>query len=501
MSDQPEQMRGATEMSSDPETSVGLPNIVVAGRPNVGKSTLFNRLLGRRRAITDSQPGVTRDVLSERWVCAGREVLLSDTGGVAEEGDGFRELVSERALAAVREAACVLFVVDVTDITGEDLELMERLRPYSEKTILVANKADNEKRELLAYELYEHGFPEIVPVSAEHARGVEALLDSIRAKLTDARGGAGAAAQPPGSRADGAGASSEAAATPPESAGTPARATATPEPVEAPEQAPIRIAILGKPNTGKSTLANALTESEHSLVSEIPGTTRDVIAGHFSVKGQSYQLLDTAGIRRKNRVTEAVEYYSVNRAISAIDECDVVYLMIDAPEGVTEQDKKIARLAVDRGRAILIVMNKWDLVQNIGNVFNAVADRTRYLFPILQFAPILAISARDRMGLPKLLKATKSTFEQLNRRVETGPLNRALEQWVSETQPPMVQRRRLKLRYITQVQTNPVVFLLFANRAEGFPESYLSYIKNRIRSEFGFPDIPFRLEVRDQARS
>jgi GTP-binding protein len=490
--------------------------VVIAGRPNVGKSTLFNRLLGRRRAITDAEPGVTRDVLSEPWLCGGREALLSDTGGVSDEGDEFHELVSARALGAVEQASCILLVVDVTEITGEDQELMERLRPHRDKTVLVANKADNENREIQAYELYEYGFEEIVPISAEHARGIETLLETIGKHLDagsseapdaqapdapDARVGSPATAE--GGRAARAAADAQSERGETTTSGAEPGAEPDADPGAEPDAAerPIRIAVLGKPNTGKSTLANALTDHDYSIVSELPGTTRDVIAAEFSVKGTTYQLLDTAGMRRKSRVSEGVEYYSVNRAVRALEECDVVYLMIDAPEGVTEQDKKIARLAVDRGRAVIIVMNKWDLVSNIGNIFNAIADRTRHMFPVLSFAPIVAVSARERTGFPKLLKTTRSAFRQLNRRVETGPLNRALERWVDETQPPMVGNRRLKLRYITQVQANPVVFLLFANRVQGFPESYLSYIKNRIRAEFGFPDIPFRLEVRHQARS
>lgn len=446
-----------------------LPSVVIAGRPNVGKSTLFNRLLKRRRAITDASPGVTRDVVSERWSCDGIEAVLSDTGGVASSGDEFRELVSERALAAVKAAGCILLVVDVTEITGEDEELMERLRPYAQKTLLVANKVDSEKREALSYDLYRYGYSEIVSISAEHARGMDALYAALRARLAEAVEAS--------ERTD-----SDVAA-------------------EAAAQTPIRIAILGKPNTGKSTLANALTFSENSIVSELPGTTRDTVAAQFTESGTTYQLLDTAGIRRKNKVSEAVEYYSVNRAIKALEECDVVHLVIEAPESVTEQDKKIARLAVDRGRAVTIVLNKWDLMADIGNVFNAVADRIRHVFPVLHFAPIVAVSAKNRSGLTKLLETTRAQFEQLNHRVDTGPLNRALQRWLEETPPPTVNNRRLKIRYITQAKTNPVMFVLFANRAKGIPENFLNYIKNRIRAELGFSDIPVRLEVRHQARS
>jgi GTP-binding protein len=259
----------------------------------------------------------------------------------------------------------------------------------------------------------------------------------------------------------------------------------------------IRIAVLGQPNTGKSTLVNSLTDSETSLVSEIPGTTRDVVEGSFEYRGVTYEALDTAGIRRKQSVTENVEYYSVNRAIGSIAEADVVLLLVDAEKGLSEQDKKIARLIVERGRGLVLVLNKWDLMGGISNAFNAVSDRIRFVFPILGFAPIVPVSATERSGFTKLLDTTYRVYAQLQKRIGTGELNRALSSWVEMTPPPYVRGKRVKLHYITQVSAHPVVFVLFVSRSRGFPNSYQGYVVNRIREEFGFTDVPVRLELRE----
>jgi GTP-binding protein len=440
----------------------------VVGRPNVGKSTLYNRLLGRRRAITDAQPGVTRDVVESEWSCAGIPVRLCDTGGVTAERGVFSKLVSERALETVRSAAVIVFLMDVTEVTGEDEEYIEALRPYADRVVLAVNKADNEKREQAAYAFYEYGFQTVIPISAEHGINIEALTDAIAEHLRELG---------PEHLLE-AGEEEQAADEPP---------------------AVLRLAIMGKPNTGKSTLANVLTDSENSLVSEIPGTTRDVVEGQLRFQDTEIRVLDTAGMRRKSKVEEDVEYYSVNRAVHTLDECDCAFLVVDANEGLSDQDKKIAQLAVDRGRGIVIVLNKWDTMPDISNIFNAVEDRVRFMFPVLQFAPIIAVSSTERTGIGRLLRTTVKIWKQLNRRIETGRLNRALEEWTEETPPPMIKGRRLKLRYITQPQSNPVRFVLFVSRKHAFPDTYLSYIRNKIRSEFGFTDIPIKIELRSSS--
>jgi GTP-binding protein len=262
------------------------------------------------------------------------------------------------------------------------------------------------------------------------------------------------------------------------------------------ENRPIRIALLGKPNTGKSTLSNRLTASAASIVSEVPGTTRDVVEGVFSWKGRDFQVLDTAGIRRKARVTENIEYYSVNRAIKTIDEADIVFLLIDAEEGLTDQDKKIAALAHDRGRGIILVLNKWDKMPGIKNGFQAACDRIHFFFGKLEFAPILALSGLEGTGLDKLLNTAVRMYRQLNTQVETAKLNQALERWRADYPPPSGPRTHFKLRYGVQKSSNPVRFIFFASRPQAVGEAYIAYLRNRIRADLDLSLIPVAVEIR-----
>ena len=267
--------------------------------------------------------------------------------------------------------------------------------------------------------------------------------------------------------------------------------------IEVPEPA-LRLAVLGQPNTGKSTLVNRLTNSNGSLVSDLPGTTRDVIEGEFRHGDERVVILDTAGIRRKSKVTENVEYYSVTRAIGTIEDAEVVVLLIDAEKGLSDQDKKIAGLVVDKGRGIVIAVNKWDLMPKVGNQFDAVKDRILFLFPVLSFAPIVPISARSGNGVSVLMKSIFAVRSQLHRRIDTGPLNRHLERWIERTPPPTRGRQRWKVRYMTQVSTLPSRFVLFVNRKKGFPEAYVRYISNQLRTDFGLSSIPLLIEVRER---
>ncbi|MFP4372705.1 MAG: ribosome biogenesis GTPase Der [Spirochaetaceae bacterium] len=439
------------------------PTVAVVGRPNVGKSTLFNRLIRKRRAITDPTPGVTRDAVEGDWMVEGRRVRLLDTGGYTESTERFDPIVAQRSLEAAFAADVVVLVMDVTMVAPEDESYIEQLAPVRDRIVLAVNKVDNEAREHEAWNFHRYGFADVVPVSAEHGRNIDALVDVVLRRLEQR-----AEREP-------AGAAGEAGE----------------------ERQHIRVAVLGQPNTGKSTLVNALTGSDTSLVSEIPGTTRDVVEGAFEYRGVVYELLDTAGIRRKQSVSENVEYYSVNRAIGSIAEADVVLLLVDAEKGLSEQDKKIARLIVERGRGLLLVLNKWDLMEGITNALNAVSDRIRFVFPILSFAPILPVSATEKTGFNKLLDSTYRTYAQLQKRIGTGELNRALAAWTELTPPPYVRGKRVKLHYITQVSAHPVVFVLFVSRSRGFPRSYQGYIVNRIREEFGFTHVPVRLDLRE----
>ena len=451
----------------------GLPVVAIAGRPNVGKSTLFNRLLHQRRAIVDPTPGVTRDPLEAEWVppvACGRArgagskdtsgadclpVLLVDTGGIKLERDAMDELVSIKSWERIEKADLVLFLLDAVDITPEDEEFAKRLRKYASKIIVVVNKADSPERDSRAWNHASWGYKDMVFVSAEHGRNMDELVDMIVARLD----WSGAEAEPE-------------------------------------THSDIRIAIMGKPNVGKSTLLNRLLGSERSIVSDIPGTTRDVVEGHFSWKGREFTVLDTAGMRRKAKVTEDIEYYSVNRSVKTLDRADVVILMIDAVEGLSEQDKKIVKLASDRGRGVIFALNKWDRMPTIKNTFEASKDRLQYFFPQMAYAPVLALSARDGAGLDAVLKASVQIFDQLNTKIETGKLNRAIHDWVEASPPPAHPGRRFKLRYAVQTGVNPVEFVIFATKPEIVGDSYRSYIKNKIRSELGFSNVPLRLELR-----
>lgn len=435
-----------------------LPRIVIVGRPNVGKSTLFNRILKKRRAITDPTPGVTRDAIEEKAVIAGREVLIVDTGGYKVEQDNhFDELVSRKSVSVLEDADLILFMIDVSELTGEDEAYIEHLRSYKAKTLLIANKVDHPEKEPEIYNHYSLGFDHVIGISAVHGNNIQELENKIFSMI--------------------------------DFDNLNNRTHDDPD---------IRVAILGKPNAGKSTLTNALTGREGSIVSPVAGTTRDVVLGYFKFNNKVFKVLDTAGIRKKKRVVEDVEYYSVNRAIKSINDSDVVFLMIDVEEGLSEQDKKIAFQIVKKGKGVILVVNKWDLKKDVKNEFKAVEDRMRFLFPILDFAPIVAISALKRDGIKELLNTSLQVKKQLSQRVETPLLNDALAEWVDYTPIPMVKSKSYKIRYITQVSSDPVQFVLFVNREKNFPKSYIRYVKNQIKKEFGFNKIPFTIELKER---
>ncbi|MEE8441292.1 MAG: ribosome biogenesis GTPase Der, partial [Spirochaetia bacterium] len=445
------------------------PQIAIVGRPNVGKSTLFNRLVGHRRAITDSTPGVTRDPVGHRATLAGLEVQLVDTGGFTTDGDELARAISERALRTIDQSEVVLLVVDGTDLTALDQEFLEQLRPCGARLVLVVNKLDTDKRDDLVWEFHALGVDRVVGISAAHGRGMEELEAAVQPLLN---------AEPAGALPSVLGAGVLGARYPGADD----------------ESDVVRLAILGQPNTGKSTLVNRLTESNNSLVSSQPGTTRDVIEGSFEWNSHRFLVLDTAGIRRKSKVTENVEYYSVNRAINTIKDAEVVVLLVDAEKGLTEQDKKISALVVEKGRGIILALSKWDLMPRIGNQFQAIRDRIDFLFPILRFAPLVPISGLTGSGVDLVLDAVLQVRSQLHHRVETGKLNRHLAKWIEENPPPIRGRRRPKIRYMTQVDRLPVTFVAFVSNRRGIAESYVGYLRNRIRADFGLDKIPIRLE-------
>ncbi len=461
-------------ISSAPDN--GKPLVVIAGRPNVGKSTLFNRLIRKRKAITDPTPGVTRDPVYAEWSLLGNPLTLVDTGGVKLEQAGLDSLVTGKSYAMLEKADLVILMVDATEVTPEDEDLIERMRPYSDKVLVAVNKVDTPARDVLVYEFYSFGFTHVLGISSEHGLGIGELEDAVIELLGITEAPYEQQDIPAAEGSDESGESLP--------AGT--------------ADNPIRIAVMGKPNTGKSTLVNLLTGTDGSIVSDIPGTTRDVVTGHFTYRGTHYRILDTAGIRRKKRVGENVEFYSVNRAIRSIDEAHIILIMVDSTEGLSEQDKKIASMIVGKGKGAVLVLNKWDLIRDIPNQLEAVKDRTRFVFPILNFAPLVPISALEGDGAEKLLDTVWAVWRQLNRRVDTGRFNKALKDWLEQYQIPRGSRTYYKILYGTQTSANPVHFLLFVNHVKGFPKGYLQYVKNRIRKDLGFTSVPLEIHLRER---
>ncbi|MBQ3965243.1 MAG: ribosome biogenesis GTPase Der [Treponema sp.] len=440
---------------------INTPLVVIAGRPNVGKSTMFNNFVGKRQAIVDPTPGVTRDPVESQAFIAGKPVTLVDTGGFKLERDigtmeaVMDELVVEKSLAMIKKADVILLLLEAGTITGEDEEFISLLRPYWNKVVAAVNKCEGGRNESVAWNYMQYGFEKLLFVSAEHGDHIPELQKALADRLDFSR-------VQEGKETD----------------------------------RPIRVAILGKPNTGKSTLSNRLTHTENSIVSDYAGTTRDVVEGEFTYGGRNFKVVDTAGIRRKTKVKADVEYYSVNRAIKTLDECDVVFLMIDAQEGLAEQDKKICSLAYERGRAIIFVLNKWDTQDQSRKTFKATVDYTRTMFGHMNWAPILPLSALKGEGIKDLLNTAITLYDQLTRKVETASLNNALKDWLLRYPPPASRAIHFKIRYMTQTSTNPVSFIIFATSPDKVPESYVTYLKNRIREDLGFDQIPVQLEMK-----
>lgn len=438
-----------------------IPLIVIAGRPNVGKSTLFNRFMHKRVAITDPTPGVTRDPVEGKTFILGKPVHLMDTGGYKLTRDvGSMEavmddLVVEKTLEKIKSADVILLLLEANQITPEDEEFIHQLRPYWDKVIAAVNKTEGGKNQDFAQNYLKFGFKELLFISAEHGDKIPELQEKLISNLDFSK--------------------VELAAN---------------------DSTPIRIAILGKPNTGKSTLSNRLTHSQSSIVSDYAGTTRDVVEGTFSYNGKNFTILDTAGIRRKAKVTENVEYYSVNRAIKSLDECDIVFIMIDAQEGLAEQDKKICSLAYEKGRGIIFVLNKWDTQEKGRTPIKKAEENIRIMFGQMNYSPIICISALEGDGIKLLLDTTLELYEQVTHKVSTSVLNNALKDWLFKYPPPASRTAHFKIRYMVQTSVNPVNFVIFATRPEVVPLTYIQFLKNRIREDLGFDKIPVQLELK-----
>ena len=440
---------------------LNLPLVVIAGRPNVGKSTLFNRFMRKRLAIVDPTPGVTRDPVEATAFIAGKPVHLVDTGGYKIDREigtmeaVMDELVVEKTLSMLKKADRIVLLLEAGKITGEDEEFISLLRPYWDKVVTAVNKCEGGTGEDVSWNYMKYGFKELMFISADHGDHISEFAEKIVEGLDF---------------------------------------SAVKEGTD--EDRPIRIAIMGKPNVGKSTLSNRLTHTENSIVSDYAGTTRDVVEGTFRFNDRDFEVLDTAGIRRKSKVHENVEYYSVNRAIKTLDQCDLVFLMIDAQEGLAEQDKKICNLAFERGRGIIFILNKWDTKDQSRKTLRETTEYIKIMFGQMNWAPILPISALKGEGIKDLMNKAIEIYSQLTRKVGTSSLNAALQDWLFKYPPPATKAIHFKVRYMTQTSVNPVSFRIFCTSPDNVPESYVSYLKNQIRKDLGFDQIPVTLELK-----
>ncbi|KAB2954585.1 ribosome biogenesis GTPase Der [Heliorestis acidaminivorans] len=434
------------------------PIVAIVGRPNVGKSTLFNRISGGRVAIVEDQPGVTRDRIYRDAKWLERSFTLIDTGGleIAEYENPFSDVVRVQAEVAIAEAELVLFVVDGKQgITGEDEKIAEILRKTKKPVLLVVNKIEDFAKNL-HMEFYALGLGDPIPISASHGMNTGDLLDMVVEALPEI------------------------------------------EEDYAPDV--VKIAIIGRPNVGKSSLTNALLGQERVIVSDIPGTTRDAIDTPFERDGKNYVVIDTAGMRRRARVDEAIERYSVMRALRAVDRSDVVLMVIDASQGVTEQDKKIAGYAHEGGKGCILVLNKWDLVPKDEKTMQKYDKVIRSELAFMQYAPTLYVSAKTGQRLPKIVEIIDFVAEQTNRRISTSILNELLADIVRVTPPPTDKGKKLKIYYVTQAGVKPPTFVFFVNDEELFHFSYRRHIQNRFRETFGFEGSPIRFFIRQREK-
>jgi len=437
---------------------MSLPIVAVVGRPNVGKSTLVNRIVGRRDAIVEEKPGVTRDrkMLDAEWI--GREFTLVDTGGwlLPTSADGSEKLaqkVSAQAERAVADADVILFVVDVNvGITEEDAQVARILQRAKKPVLLVANKVDDEKRELNVWEFAKFGLGDPWPVSAIHGRGSGDLLDALVEALPEV----------------------------------------PPAPEEEAGDKIFSVAIVGRPNVGKSTLFNKIVGDERSIVHDMPGTTRDAVDTIVETEDGPLRFVDTAGMRRRAKIDEPTEYYSLVRALQAVDRSDAALLVVDAHEGVSHQDQRLAERIDAAGTAIVIVLNKWDLLDAEGRARAKidVADRLAFL----GYAPVLTVSAKTGKTMHKVLPALRQAEEAYHQRVPTGALNRVIREAQQAHPPPAGKRHRPRILYATQGANDPPTFTLFASHE--LPPTYLRYIERKIRESFDLGPTPIKLRVR-----
>ena len=434
------------------------PIVAIVGRPNVGKSTLFNKISGQRISIVEDTPGVTRDRIFADCSWLSKNFTLIDTGGI--EPNSKDEILAKMRLQAelaIEMADVVIFMVNVWDgVTANDLEIASMLQKSKKQTVLAVNKADSIGEPPMSfYEFYNLGLGDPIAISSTHGLGVGDLLDEVcshfpnDADLED-------------------------------------------------DEDEIKVAVIGRPNAGKSSLINKLLGEERVIVSDIAGTTRDAIDSHYEKNGDKFLFIDTAGMRKRKKIDENIEHYSVVRSLAAIDRCDVAIIMLDSVEGVTEQDTKIAGYAHEKGKACVIAVNKWDAVEKDSKTLNSFTLRVKEGFAFMSYAPIVFISAKTGQRIDKLLEEVKLANTEHKRRISTGMLNDILSDAVSKQQPPSDKGKRLKLYYGTQASAEPPTFVLFCNSKDLFHYSYLRFIENQIRAAFGFSGTPIHFILREK---
>lgn len=449
--------------------------IAIIGRPNVGKSTLFNRLVGQKLALVDDQPGVTRDRREGDGRLGDLEFTLIDTAGLDEGPKGsLTARMQEQTEAAIAAADALMFVIDArAGLTPTDRAFADFARRANKPVVLVANKSEGKHGEAGAMESYALGLGDPIPISAEHGEGLSDLYDALRVLMPE-----------PVERDDG--------EDDPEAF----------ENVDGQDEnlstRPIRVAVLGRPNAGKSTLINRLLGEERLLTSPEAGTTRDSIAVDVMWKGREFRVFDTAGLRRRSRIEDKLEKLSVSDALRAVRFAEVVVLMMDAQNKFEEQDLRLADLIEREGRAIVIAVNKWDLMERAPNQIARLREDADHLLPQVKGMPVVAVSGMMGEGIDRLMSAIEDAYGVWNRRISTAALNRWFEQAVQNNPPPAVSGRRLKLNYITQAKARPPSFVMFCSRADAIPESYLRYLMNSMRGAFDLPGTPIRITLREK---
>lgn len=434
-----------------------IPVVAIVGRPNVGKSTLFNRLVGGRAAIVDDQPGVTRDRKYALAEWSGHRFTLVDTGGyLPDSDDKIERAVVQQIQEAIKEADLIVFLVDAkAGLTEFDRVLSVLLKKSGRPVLLTVNKVDNDTRELHAFEFYELGFDEPTPVSAVAGRATGDFLDKVIGMLPNA-----------------------------------------PTLVENVNEASISLAIVGRPNVGKSSLVNALVGAEKMIVTDIPGTTRDAIDTVLKYYGQEFLLIDTAGLRRKSKVKDAIEYYSNLRSLESIKRCDIAILMIDAATGMETQDMRILGEAIRMNKGVIIAANKWDLIEKDSKTAREHETKIRETLKNNDYLPVIFVSATTKQRIYKVIEAAKVVSEERKKVLKTSELNEFLAAAIAHYAPPSMDQREVKIKYCTQVKSNPPVIAFFTNAPDSIQPNYRAYLEKQFRKWFGFVGVPLTLAFR-----